>query len=316
LVVFVVLVVFISMPELPEVESIKVQLQKYLIGYIVEDIRVNWLKTFPQGKEKIIGATISDVRRFGKVLVIDFNNDYSLVIHIKMTGQFIYRGPNLKPTPRLSPKVLGGVSGKHTHVIFKFKIQSFPIKSGSRMETTIGTKFNVKEREAFLYYNDVRKFGWMKVVKTNDLKNIALLEKMGPEPLFGLDLLTFINILKDKQNIKSLLMDQSKLGGIGNIYANDALYLAKINPTRKANSLSKKEAENLFTAIEEVLRRGIKAGGASENSYITPDGTEGNYQNIALVYGKEGKPCLNCKTLIKKIKLGGRGTYYCEKCQK
>lgn len=291
----------IGVPELPEVESIKLQLQKYLIGHVVESIEVNWQKTFPEGKEKIIGAAVTAVRRFGKVLVIDFDNCYSLAVHIKMTGQFIYRGPNLIHPQPLSAKVLGGVPGKHTQVIFKLKVKS--------------SKFKVNE-PAVLYYNDVRKFGWMKVVKTYALKSIAILDKMGPEPLFGLDLQTFFKIINKPQNIKVLLMDQSKIGGVGNIYANDALYLAKINPLRRADSLDKTEAEKLFHAVEIVLQRGIKAGGASERSYVTPDGTEGNYQDISLVYGKEGKPCLYCRTEIKKIQVGGRGTYFCPECQR
>lgn len=291
------------MPELPEVESIKLQLQKYLIGSKLESVQVNWRKTFPEGKEKIEGAVVKGIRRFGKVLVIDFDNDYSLVVHIKMTGQFIYGGHNLETHLQLSPKVLGGVPGKHTHVIFKFKIQS--------------SKFKVKEREAVLYYNDVRKFGWMKAVKTDNIKSIFLLGSLGPEPLFGLDQKTFTNIVSESnQNIKSLLMDQKKISGVGNIYANDALFLARIDPRRKANSLSQAEIVKLFKAVEEVLKRGIKAGGASEDAYIRPDGTEGSYQDIFLVYGKEGEKCKGCKDKIKKIKLGGRGTYFCPKCQK
>jgi formamidopyrimidine-DNA glycosylase len=303
------------MPELPEVESIKLQLQKYLIGSIVSDVQVNWQKTFPEGKEKLIGAKITAVRRFGKVLVIDFINGYSLAVHIKMTGQFIYRGPNLKHAPVLSTKVLGGVPGKHTHVIFKFKIKNEKLKVsalGGKSE-----KSKDKKNGAILYYNDVRKFGWMKVIKTEDIKNISLLGKMGPEPLSGLTIRMFLEIIhKNTQSIKPLLMDQAKISGVGNIYANDALYSAKIHPARKANSLSDKEGERLLNAVEEVLRRGIKAGGASENTFVTPDGTEGSYQDIALVYGKDKKPCQRCGTIIEKISLGGRGTYFCPHCQK
>lgn len=291
------------MPELPEVESIKLQLQKYLTGHIVEGVTVNWQKTFPEEKEIIIGAKIIGVRRFGKVLVIDFDNGFSLAVHIKMTGQFIYRGPNLKIVPELSAKVIGGVPGKHTHVIFKFKSQNSKIKS--------------KAEGGFLYYNDVRKFGWMKVVKTADLKKITLLSKMGPEPLNGLTKDLFFKIIKKSpQYIKPLMMDQAKIGGVGNIYANDALYLAGIHPQRRANNLTGKESKKLFTAIEEVLKRGIKSGGASENAFITPDGSEGSYQDIALVYGKKGGKCSRCGSVIEKMQLGGRGTYYCPGCQK
>lgn len=280
------------MPELPEVESIKLQLQKYIIGHTIESIQVNWLKTFPLDKEKVIGSKIIDVRRFGKVLVVDFENGNALIIHIKMTGQLVYRGPNLKITPTLSKKIYGGVPGKHTHIIFHL------------------------DKEGILYYNDIRKFGWMKVLKSTEIKTLAILNKMGPEPLTTLSLDLFKEILKkSSRSIKVVIMDQERIAGVGNIYANDALYLSGINPIRKANSLTNIEEEKLFKAIEEVLRRGIKAGGASENTFVTPDGTEGSYQDISLVYGKKGLPCANCKTEIERIVIGGRGTFFCPKCQ-
>lgn len=281
------------MPELPEVETIKIKLQKFLTGHKIDNILVNWQKTFPQDSERVLNSKIINIRRFGKVLVFDFENKHSLVIHIKMTGQFIYRGPNLPSPIELSGKVNGGVPGKHTHVIFNL------------------------DRGGILYFNDMRKFGWMKVVKSDDLNSISLLKSMGPEPLNDLSLEKFSEILKKhKKSIKEIIMDQSKISGVGNIYANDALFLAKIAPGRKANTLSDLEVKHLFKAIEEVLRRGIAKGGASENAYVTPDGTEGNYQDIALVYGKKGKPCVNCNTQIERIVIGGRGTFYCPVCQK
>ncbi len=281
------------MPELPEVETIKLKLQKFLTGHSIDNILVNWKKIFPADSEKVLNSKIIMIRRYGKVLVFDFENKYSLVIHIKMTGQFIYRGPNLADFPVLSKKVNGGIPGKHTHVVFNL------------------------DRGGILYYNDMRKFGWMKVVKSDDLKSISLLNSMGPEPLSSLNLELFREILeKNKKSIKETIMDQAKIGGVGNIYANDALYLAKIYPTRKANSLTEDESKLLFQSIEEVLKRGINKGGASENSYVAPDGTEGSYQDIALVYGKKGEKCKNCGSIIEKITLGGRGTFYCPICQK
>lgn len=280
------------MPELPEVETIKLQLQKYLVKHRINDIQVYWKKTFSSNQQLLIGATIKAIRRLGKVLVFDFSNDYSLVVHVKMTGQLIYRGPNLKSPAKISEKVTGGIPGKHTRVIFSL------------------------DKKGMLYFNDLRKFGWMKVVKSKELKSINLLNKMGPEPLKSLTLKYLRIILNSNRAVKELIMDQVKIGGIGNIYANDALYLAKIHPTRKANSLKAHERSLLFNCIEEVIRRGIKERGASENSYVSPDGSEGNYQNIALVYGKKGKQCKRCKTIIEKIKLGGRGTFFCRNCQK
>jgi formamidopyrimidine-DNA glycosylase len=282
------------MPELPEVETIKLQLKKYLVGHKIVDIKVNWKKTFPKGEKRLKGGEIINVRRFGKALSIDLDNDQSVIIHVKLTGQLIYRGPNLKNPPDLSKKVLGGVPGKHTHVIFFL------------------------DNQGVLYFNDIRKFGWIKVMKTKDVEKVGFIGNLGPEPFRDLTYSKFKQILeKSSRPIKILLMDQKKISGIGNIYANDALYLAKIRPPKKADILSSKEQNMLFNAILKVLKDGIKRGGASELAYVAADGKEGKYQEFTLVYGKEGKLCKRCKkTKIKKTKMGGRGTYYCDYCQR
>ncbi len=292
------------MPELPEVESIKVQLNKYLVGHKLAGSDIAY-SNFQGDANRLNGAKIYQVRRFGKVLSLDFDNGYSLLSHIKLTGQYLYRGPNLKK-PKLSKKVLGGIPGKHTHIIFKL------------------------DNNGFLFYNDVRKFGWLKVIKTKDVEKDVFIKKLGPEPLTNitkspLKALTpsiFKEILsKTKRGIKVLLMDQTKIGGIGNIYANDALWLARIHPERSANSLKVKEIKLLFKSIEEVLKHGLKQGGASELSYVTPDGSEGNYQNVSTAYGKVNvacprQECQRIKAKFTKKMVGGRGTYYCKNCQK
>jgi len=281
------------MPELPEVESVKLQLDDYLVGHIIESVKINYQKCFTGDSKEIIGARVKSTRRFGKALAIDLSNSNSLLIHIKMTGQLIYRGPNLKRPPMLSKKVTGGLGGKHTHVIF------------------------VLDRKGMLYYNDVRKFGWIKVVKTNKVARNKFIEKLGPEPLDGLTLEVFKKLTgSTKRSIKTLLMDQSKIGGVGNIYAQEALWLSKIHPEKQACKLSNREIKSLFNAIEKVLKEGLKRGGASENNFVTPDGTDGNYQKHFLVYGREGEMCPRCKKAkFKKIKTAGRGTVYCPYCQ-
>lgn len=169
-----------------------------------------------------------------------------------------------------------------------------------------------------LYFNDYRKFGWIKVVKTKDVKDMDFIKKLGPEPLKDLTLKEFKNITKSTTKaIKLLLMDQTKISGVGNIYANDALYLAKINPFTKSKDIEDKKIESLYNAIEDVLKKGLKYHGASEQAFVTPDGNSGEYQNYTLVYGKKGESCSNlCGGKIEKIKLGGRGTYFCPICQK
>ena len=282
------------MPELPEVESIKLQLVRYLVGHKVLGVDIRNQKIFQGRVDDVAGARVGGVRRFAKVLSIDLSNGYSLVIHIKLTGQLIYRGPNLKSAGVLSKKIVGGVPGPHTHMIFKL------------------------DKNGILYYNDVRRFGWIKVIKTSEVEKTGFVGKLGPEPFGKLDLKYFQDVLlKTKRAIKIVLMDQVKIGGVGNIYANDALWLSRIDPKRPALSLSGKEVKNLYDAVHTVLKNGLKYGGASELSFVTPDGEEGEYQNHTLVYGHECQPCERChKSEIKKFFISGRGTYFCPVCQK
>lgn len=285
------------MPELPEVETIKLQLEKYIVGSKIQNIEVR-NKKYEIDPKHVINQKIIGVRRFAKQLSIDLDNNYSIMIHVKMTGQLIYEGKKLQKskTQKMSPKVTGGLGGKHTHVIFHLD-------------------------DGDLYYNDVRQFGWIKIIKKEELTN----NKFAPEP-FGfaqgkppkLTLEYFSNLLsKSKRNIKVLLMDQTKIGGIGNIYANDALWLSKISPKCASNSLTNQESKLLYEAIHTVLKAGLKYGGSSESSFVTPDGGEGEYQNHTLVYGHQGEICSNCKKdKIQKFFLGGRGTYWCPTCQK
>jgi formamidopyrimidine-DNA glycosylase len=280
------------MPELPEVETIKLQLEKFLKGKRIISVEVRNGKIFQGDENKLIGGKVVGVRRFGKVTSIDLSNNYSILTHVKLTGQYIYRGPDLK-NDVLSKKVIGGIPGPHTHVIFKFE-------------------------KGILYYNDVRRFGWIRVVKTSEVETEPFIKKLGPEPLRDLTLKIFSEILsKSGRAIKVVLMDQEKLGGVGNIYANDALWLAKIDPKRPAKSLDINEQKDLFNAIITVLKSGLKYGGASELAFVTPDGREGKYQEHTLVYGMQGSICPRCKRAkLTKFFMGGRGTYWCPNCQK
>jgi len=289
------------MPELPEVETVRLQLEKYLVGHKIESVDIKY-RNFEGDPKLLAGSKVKSIRRFGKVLSLDLDSGYCLVIHIKLTGQLIYRGPNFKSISKLSKKIVGGVPGVHTHVIFNLD------KGGK------------------LYYNDVRRFGWIKIIQSSKLKiDNNFLSKLGPEPLVNPDcppedVLTqekFGEILsKTSRAIKVVLMDQEKIGGIGNIYANDALWLAKVDPKTPAKRLDNKAAGQLFDAIHTVLTAGLKYGGASELAFVTPDGQEGQYQNHTLAYGHEGHPCQRChKSMIKKYFLSGRGTYWCPTCQ-
>ncbi len=283
------------MPELPEVETIRLGLQRYLIGHKIVDVDVSLIRIFSGDTKKIIGGKVVAVRRFGKGLLIDLDNDYSIAVHVKMTGQLLYRkvSKEEKVSKVSNVKVdVGKLPDVYTHVVFRL------------------------DKDATLFYRDMRQFGWVKIIKTKDAVEMPFFKSLGPEPLKDLDLKKFQAIIsKNKTNIKVLLMDQKKISGIGNIYANDALFVAGIDPRRYSASLTQKEQVKLFKAIEQVLKKGLEAGGASEWHYVDALGGSGNYQNFFQVYNKKGKSCKNCGSIIEKITLGGRGTFFCPQCQ-
>lgn len=285
------------MPELPEVETVRRGLEKYVVGHTIKSVEIVNYGIFEGNPKDIEGYKIIAARRSGKGLIIDLDNGFSLAIHIKLTGQLIYRDDLLKNTP-VSPQKVGSIPNKFTHVVFHL------------------------DKNAVLYYNDQRRFGWIRVVATSKLMDMPFFKTMGPEP-FGLGtgkkltLDVFQKIIEGRATkIKPLIMDQAKIGGIGNIYANDALWDAKIDPSRPAKSLNEEEAKKLFDSIIKVMKVSFTEGGASELNFVNVLGQEGNYQNHSLVYGKTGKPCPRRDGgTIKRISLGGRGTFFCPLCQ-
>lgn len=282
------------MPELPEVETIRRQLDKTLKGKAIAKVQVLSKKQFPQSPKLVEGEKILGVSRRAKLLIFHLSHNKHLISHLKLTGQFIWvtkLSTNKKIFLKKSiPTVGDSLPAKSTRVILKI---------GSGM----------------LFFNDTRKFGWIKFVNPKQLE--AELLKYGIEP-FKNDF-TLKNLEKalktSRKPIKTVLLDQEKIAGIGNIYANDALYLSKIHPALPANQLNLKQVKTLKNNLEKVLKLGLKYGGASDEHYIHPDLTYGSYQNHFFVYGKQGKPCSRCKTLIKRIVIGGRGTFVCEECQ-
>jgi formamidopyrimidine-DNA glycosylase len=288
------------MPELPEVETIKLGLQKRLIGHKIEDVEIRVPKIFQGNPKDIIGAKVVDIKRIGKGLIIGLDNNYVLTVHLKMTGQLVFQDKTTEGSV-LSKKVGGEtLPSKYSHVIFSL------------------------DKGAKLFYNDLRRFGWVKVLKREELKDVAFFKEMGPEPKVGEDLagkeltLSYFKEVIQKGNlpVKVILMDQKKIGGIGNIYANDALFLAGIDPRRKGKTLTDSEVEKLFKAILEVIKKSLAYGGSSDENFVNALGQEGSYQNHTLVYGKKGEKCSICGAIIEKIQLGSRGTYFCPKHQR
>lgn len=262
------------MPELPEIETIKLQLQKVLIGQKL--IKSN----FPE----LNGRNVKEIKRLGKVLLINFGPNLDLGFHFKMTGQLIYEtGGERIVGGHPTEDFVNKMPSKHTRAMFHL--------SG-------GT----------LYFNDQRMFGWIEL-------NPKFVDKLGPEP-FEIEETKFIKILsKLRRPIKAAIMDQEIISGVGNIYANDALWEAEINPQDPSNKVQKDRLINLLNKIKLVLSEGIKYGGASYSDYVDLSGMGGHYQDHFRVYAREGEGCKRCKSIIKKFVLGGRGTYFCPICQ-
>ena len=278
------------MPELPEVETIKRKLKPNLVGKIISKVEILSPKNFVGNKNDVIGTKITSVDRYGKVLVIQLANKKFLNIHFKLSGQILFSKHADKATFKNVIPFTGGnkMPANTTRVIIKF---------------TDGSA---------IFFNDLRKFGWMKVSEQPlKPKGIDVLSKE-----FSPRLISSIT-KKTRKPIKVLLMDQDLITGIGNIYANDSLFLAKIHPQRLSNSLTEKEIGLLYKTIKQTINEGIRDCGSSgaDEAFILPDGSRGSHQRNFLVYQREKNPCIVCKTIIKRIKHNGRSSFFCPKCQ-
>ena len=290
------------MPELPEVETIKRELERSLKNKVISGVEILWPKTVaptsPSNFTKIItGKKILGLDRRAKMILIHLNHNVSLLIHLKMTGQLIFV-PN--PSADRGKMITGGhptadiqTPGKHTRLIFSFK-------DGSK-----------------LYFNDLRKFGWIRII---DKKLKQFLEtEIGPDPLSKeFTLIVFKKILERYPNrtIKQILLDQKLIAGIGNIYADESAYLAHLLPMRKIKTLKEKDIASLYKNIIAVLKLSIKKKGTSSRNYLRSTGEPGGFVPHLSVYNRTGDPCKKCGTHVKKIRHAGRGTYYCPICQK
>jgi formamidopyrimidine-DNA glycosylase len=280
------------MPELPEVETIKRGLSKFIIKKRLTQTDILCEKSF-------IGTPttgeIKSIRRFGKALIIDLDNGKSLMIHLRMTGQLIYDSTknDRYAAGHPSENFVANLPNKQTRVILKFNDKST------------------------LYFNDQRKFGFIKVVPTKEVENDPFIKKLAPEP-WVMPPLEFYNRLQRHKNscIKATILDQTIITGLGNIYADEALFTSKIHPERKSGSLTKKEAETLLKNACKVMDNSIASGGSTMATYVKADGTRGDYlEKFSQVFRREGQPCPRCKTIIKKIRVAGRGTHICPHCQ-
>jgi formamidopyrimidine-DNA glycosylase len=281
------------MPELPEVETIKLYLETTLKDKILKDITVLEKKQFIGNPHDAFGKKVVDVTRTGKILHIkieDTTGSVFLNFHLKLSGQILYSKDESHAEFRnVIPRAdTHKMPGKTTRIIIHFA-------DGST-----------------LFFNDLRKFGWIKLTEKEDKpKALDILSSDFTFSYFQK------NIMGTKRPIKVVMMDQDRMAGIGNIYANDALYNAKIHPRRPASSLNLSEQKILYDAILETIKSGIKFKGSSakDELYVMPDSTKGEYQHHFAAYHQHGKPCKRCGTIMERIELGGRGTFFCPKCQ-
>ncbi len=287
------------MPELPEVETIRSGLAKLLPGKVIAHIEHDWEKGFPNPaadvKAYMAGAKIIGVRRRAKVLLIDLSTEYSLVIHLKMTGQLVFRGKVAFGGGHPGDSLVGKLPDKSTRVTLEF---------------TDGSK---------LFFNDQRKFGWIKLYPTSEVPHISFFMKVGPEPLakdFTHKDFRERLMRRPNTNIKAALLDQSVIAGVGNIYADESLWGAKIHPATLVKNLSVTQTDNLYKEVRYILNLAIEKGGSSDKNYVNAEGKKGSYLSFARVFRRDGQPCPRCGTTIIKTRVAGRGTHTCPHCQK
>ena len=304
------------MPELPEVETIRRGLNRTVVGKMIKDVEVRLPKIVSLGpavvsnirsngtgkgekfRKFLKNLKVESVKRRGKMLVLDLSGPFTLLIHLKMTGQLIYAKPgerkevkifNTQTSPRMA------LPHKYTHVIFDFA-------DGSH-----------------LYFNDLRQFGYLRLVGDNALEQVREFREYGPEPLserFSLAYLLERASRRPNLSVKQFLMEPKVVAGIGNIYSDEIFYWAGIRPDRKVRTLKKLEWRRIYLMIPKILKEALAARGSSVGDFFQVDGSEGKYGRKHRVYGRYGRRCHTCHGEIKKIKLGGRTASYCPVCQR
>lgn len=287
------------MPELPEVETVKRGLKQHIVGRTIKSVDFDWPKSFPNSEYDVqsflLGAKVLDVRRRAKVLIIDLNSDYSLICHLKMTGQLVFVGQKRFGAGHPSGSLVGKLPDKSTRVKFEFNDQTH------------------------LFFNDQRKFGWIKLVPTAQIQNVDFIKKLGPEPLEAdFTVQVFADRLKRRSAspIKAVILDQTVLAGVGNIYADESLWAAQIHPATKTGKLTKAQIVKLHSEIVAVLNLSINHGGSTDKNYVDAEGNKGSYLKFAKVFRLNGSPCKRCGNVVTKIRVAGRGTHICTVCQK
>lgn len=287
------------MPELPEVETVCRGLNRLIVHRTVQAVAHDTPKSFPNTaadvEQFLIGATVQAVRRRAKVLLIDLSTGYTLVIHLKMTGQLVFAGQERFGAGHPSDSLTGSLPDRST-----------------RVEVTFAD-------DSKLFFNDQRKFGWMKLFPSVEVPNIDFMQKVGPEPLE--DDFTpreFIPRMRRRAGttIKAAILDQTVLAGVGNIYADESLWAAGIHPMARVRDVSDAQLSDLLREIKYVMNLSIDQGGSTDKNYVDAEGRKGSYLQFANVFRREGLACpRHPSVLIEKIRVAGRGTHICPVCQ-
>jgi len=295
------------MPELPEVETIKRGLEKNIVGKTIANFDCNWQKMLnykiADCRLRIKGLKIEGVKRRAKMVLLDLSKGWNVLIHLKLTGQLVY-GSKVKCLVGGHPIKEGFecLPNKFTHATFTFSDKSH------------------------LFFNDIRKFGWVRLYNDSDLQKEIEKMKLGIEPLskeFTLEFLKQKLLKRPNLKIKQFLMDQTIIAGLGNIYSDEVCFYAKVRPNRAVKSLTDKESNLIYKGIKKILTDSIKAQGTTFSNYRNAQGEAGAYSKQLKVYGRYGEKCLSadkagkvCGTIIQRVKIGGRTSSYCPKCQK
>lgn len=318
------------MPELPEVETLRRGLAKLLIGKWIIAVSHDTPKSFPNASSDVeqflIGAKVLNIKRRAKVLLIELDTKYTLVIHLKMTGQLVYVHQAAQSNE------LRVVSYEKTAVTHNSKLITHNSKdevrfgAGHPNDSLVGGLPDRSTRVIFdlnnnakLFFNDQRKFGWVRLIPTAEVPNIHFFKKVGPEPLAA-DFTPkdfHARLMRRKNsNIKAVLLDQTVIAGVGNIYADESLWGAKIHPSTLVNKLGDSMIYLLYKELRFVLNLAIEMGGSSDRNYVNAEGKKGSYLSFARVFRREGQACPRCNTTIIKTRVASRGTHTCPKCQK
>ncbi len=287
------------MPELPEVETVRRGLNALIPGKTIKEVTFDWPKGFPNAPADVeaflIGATVHEVWRRAKVLIVELSTNYSLVIHLKMTGQLVFVQKDVRfGAGHPSDSLVARLPDKSTRVTFAF---------------TDGSN---------LFFNDFRKFGWVRLIPTIEVPNIDFFQKVGPEPLSDdFTAKEFVERIRKRKgtSIKAALLDQSVVAGVGNIYADESLWSAKIHPAAKVAAVSDTELKLLYRELRDVMNLAIEKGGSTDKNYVNAEGKKGTYLTFARVFRREGLECPRCGSIIEKSRVAGRGTHTCPHCQ-